>query len=118
MRLLRLNPRPSCQWFEMNVRDRWRLASFTRLPKPNRRLRRPLVLERLPNRGGGRPHYGLTLATLVIAVQHDVHTSTTTVTWILTGYLLSACVATPILSRFGDMFGKARMAQQSSPNSA
>jgi MFS family permease len=96
------------------------------LATPASRLRRPLVLDRLPNRGGRRPHYGLTFATLVMAVlayalmqslvapallsiQHDVHTSTTTVTWLLSGYLLSACVATPILSRFGDMFGKRRM---------
>ena len=93
---------------------------------PASRLRRPLVLERLPHRGDRRPHYGLTFATLVVAVlayslmqslvapallsiQHDVNTTTTTVTWLLTGYLLSACVATPILSRFGDMFGKRRM---------
>ncbi len=35
-----------------------------------------------------------------------LHTSQSTVTWVLTAYLLSASVATPILGRLGDMFGK------------
>jgi EmrB/QacA subfamily drug resistance transporter len=43
------------------------------------------------------------------AIQHSLHTTPGAVTWVLTAYLLSACVATPILGRLGDMFGKARM---------
>jgi predicted MFS family arabinose efflux permease len=39
-------------------------------------------------------------------IQHDLHTSETGVAWLLTGYLLSASVATAILGRLGDMFGK------------
>jgi EmrB/QacA subfamily drug resistance transporter len=42
-------------------------------------------------------------------IQHDLHTSTTTVTYVLTVYLLTASVATPIVGRLGDMFGKERM---------
>jgi EmrB/QacA subfamily drug resistance transporter len=42
-------------------------------------------------------------------IQHDLHTSTSTVTFILTAYLLVASVATPIVGRLGDMFGKERM---------
>ncbi|WP_131764945.1 MFS transporter [Candidatus Protofrankia californiensis] len=42
-------------------------------------------------------------------VQEDLHTSQATVTWVLTAYLLSASVATPILGRLGDMFGKKKM---------
>ncbi len=38
-----------------------------------------------------------------------LHTSTTGVTWTLTGYLLAAAVATPLFGRLGDMFGKRRM---------
>ena len=38
-----------------------------------------------------------------------LHTSQSTVTWVLTAYLLSASVATPILGRLGDMFGKKRV---------
>jgi EmrB/QacA subfamily drug resistance transporter len=39
-------------------------------------------------------------------IQHALHTSETGVTWLLTGYLLSASVGTAILGRLGDMFGK------------
>src|SRR5437667_5851169 len=73
-----------------------------------------------------RPHYNLTFAILAISgiafallqslvapalrtIQTDLHTTTTTVAWVFTGYLLSASVATPIVGRFGDMFGKKRM---------
>src|ERR1700722_7506644 len=42
-------------------------------------------------------------------IQHSLHTSQSTVTWVLTAYLLSASIATPILGRLGDMAGKERM---------
>ena len=42
-------------------------------------------------------------------IQHELHTSQSTVTWVLTAYLLSASIATPILGRLGDMVGKERM---------
>jgi EmrB/QacA subfamily drug resistance transporter len=42
----------------------------------------------------------------LLTIQHDVHTTTTAVSWLLSGYLLVAAVAAPILSRFGDIFGK------------
>ena len=42
-------------------------------------------------------------------IQRTLHTSTTSVTWVLTIYLLSASIATPIVGRFGDMFGKERV---------
>ena len=42
-------------------------------------------------------------------IQHALHTSQGAVTWVLTAYLLSASIFTPILGRFGDMFGKERM---------
>jgi EmrB/QacA subfamily drug resistance transporter len=42
-------------------------------------------------------------------IQHDLHTSQSTVTWVLTAYLLSASISTPILGRVGDMVGKERM---------
>jgi EmrB/QacA subfamily drug resistance transporter len=73
-----------------------------------------------------RQHYGLTLAVLVVSalayalsqtlvapalpeIQRQLHTSTTSVTYVLTVYLLTASVATPIMGRLGDMFGKERM---------
>ena len=42
-------------------------------------------------------------------IQHELHTSQSTVTWVLTAYLLSASIATPILGRVGDMIGKQHM---------
>ncbi len=42
-------------------------------------------------------------------IQHDVGASVTGVTWLLTGYLLSASVATSILGRLGDMYGKEKL---------
>jgi EmrB/QacA subfamily drug resistance transporter len=78
-----------------------------------------------PASDGHRQHYGVTFAVLALAgiafallqsavapalpvIQHALHTSTTTVAWVLTAYLLSATVLTPIIGRLGDMFGKER----------
>ena len=53
------------------------------------------------------------LQSLVIPVlgtiQAGLHTSQNSVTWVLTAYLLSASIFTPIMGRLGDMFGKERM---------
>ncbi|MEA2425400.1 MAG: hypothetical protein QOH13_1810 [Thermoleophilaceae bacterium] len=76
--------------------------------------------------GAPRQHYNVTFAVLALAgisfallqslvapalpdIQHELHTTTSAVAWVLTAYLLSASVATPILGRLGDMFGKERM---------
>ncbi len=73
-----------------------------------------------------RIHYGATFAVLataalafsllqsliipaIPALEHTLHTSTSGATWLLTGYLLSAAIATPILGRKGDMIGKEKM---------
>jgi len=73
-----------------------------------------------------RQHYSLTLAALAVSalayalmqtmvapalpqIQRDLNTSTTSVTWVLTVYLLAASVATPVLGRLGDIFGKERV---------
>jgi EmrB/QacA subfamily drug resistance transporter len=42
-------------------------------------------------------------------IQHDLHTSETGVTWLLTGFLLSASVGTAIIGKLGDLYGKRRM---------
>src|ERR1700678_4209448 len=53
------------------------------------------------------------LQSLVIPVlptiQAGLHTSQNTVTWVLTAYLLSASIFTPIMGRLGDRHGKERM---------
>ncbi|MFI8086225.1 MFS transporter [Kitasatospora sp. NPDC086009] len=41
-------------------------------------------------------------------VQHAMNTSQATVTWVMTAYLLSASIFTPILGRVGDLVGKKR----------
>ena len=70
-----------------------------------------------------RPHYQVTFAILAVGigayallqslvipvlstVQVELHTSQSAVTWVLTAYLLSASVMTPILGRVGDIYGK------------
>src|SRR5713226_6060059 len=75
---------------------------------------------------GERQHYNVTLAALTLAgiayalqqtmvvpalpaLQRDLHTSTTWVTWLLTGFLLVSAVATPILGKLGDQHGKERL---------
>src|SRR6476469_4632858 len=42
-------------------------------------------------------------------IEAALHTDQATVTWVLTAYLLSASVFTPIIGRVGDMVGKERM---------
>ena len=73
-----------------------------------------------------RSHYQVTFAVLAVSVaafamlqslvtpvlaeiQTDLHTDQTTVTWVLTAYLLSASVFTPIMGRIADKVGKERM---------
>jgi len=41
--------------------------------------------------------------------QRSLHTSETGVTWLLTGFLLSASVGTAIIGKLGDMYGKKRL---------
>ncbi|MDO8211138.1 MFS transporter [Conexibacter sp. CPCC 206217] len=73
-----------------------------------------------------RQHYGLTFAVLAIAglayalmsamvapalpdIQRELGASPTGVAWVLTAFLLSTSIFTPIAGRLGDMFGKERM---------
>jgi EmrB/QacA subfamily drug resistance transporter len=72
-----------------------------------------------------RQHYNITFTLLAVAavayallqslvapalltIQEDLGTTATGAAWILTAYLLSASVLTPIAGRLGDMFGKKR----------
>jgi EmrB/QacA subfamily drug resistance transporter len=73
-----------------------------------------------------RQHYNVTLAILTVAgtayalqqtmvipalpaLQRELHTTTTWVTWVLTALLLVASVSTPILGKLGDQYGKERL---------
>jgi EmrB/QacA subfamily drug resistance transporter len=74
----------------------------------------------------GRQHYGVTLAVLAVAamsfallqtmvapalpdMQQALNVSTSSITWVLTIYLLTASIATPIFGRLGDIYGKEHM---------
>lgn len=48
------------------------------------------------------------IAPALPTVQHALHTSQSTATWVMTAYLLSASVFTPILGRVGDLAGRKR----------
>ena len=76
--------------------------------------------------GSGEVHPNVILSVLLLAglayavlssavipalptIQRDLHTTETGVTWVLTGFLLSASVGTSIIGRLGDMYGKERL---------
>ena len=76
--------------------------------------------------GGARQHYEVTFALLALVaisyallqslvapalpdIQHALHTSVNSVSWVLTAYLLSASIATPLIGRLGDIHGKERL---------
>ena len=42
-------------------------------------------------------------------MQHELHTTETGITWLLTAYLLAASVGTAIIGRLGDMYGKEKL---------
>ncbi len=46
---------------------------------------------------------------VLATIEHELDTDQATVTWVLTAYLLSASIATPLLGRVGDVVGKTRM---------
>ncbi|MDO0938426.1 MFS transporter [Streptomyces sp. DG2A-72] len=48
------------------------------------------------------------IAPALPTVQHALDTSQATATWVMTAYLLSASIFTPILGRVGDLIGKKR----------
>ncbi|GAA3052846.1 MFS transporter [Streptomyces glomeratus] len=48
------------------------------------------------------------IAPALPTVQHALHASQSTATWVMTAYLLSASVFTPILGRIGDLVGRKR----------
>ncbi|SBV24804.1 Major Facilitator Superfamily protein [Micromonospora krabiensis] len=49
------------------------------------------------------------LTPVLPALQQELHTSPTLVTWVMTAFLLSASVATPVIGRLGDRHGKDRL---------
>jgi predicted MFS family arabinose efflux permease len=73
-----------------------------------------------------RQHHNVTLGILILAgisialqqtmvvpalpvLEREFDATTAWATWLLTGFLLSASVATPLLGRLGDQYGKERL---------
>ena len=50
-----------------------------------------------------------TLVPALAELMHEFNTDASGIAWVLTGYLISAAVFTPIFGRLGDMFGKRRL---------
>jgi MFS family permease len=84
------------------------------------------VLRPARSAGEERQHYNVTLAVLTFAgiafalqqtmiipalpiLQREFDTSAAWAAWLLTGFLLSASVSTPLLGKLGDQYGKERM---------
>jgi EmrB/QacA subfamily drug resistance transporter len=90
-------------------------------------MRKPFpVLSSVVREAGRRADYRVTFVVLCLGVgsfsllqsmvnpvlptiESALHTDQSTVTWVLTAYLLSASVCTPIIGRVGDKVGKERM---------
>src|ERR1700712_4301662 len=87
---------------------------------------RPAVLQLVVARTVRRADYRVTFVVLCLGVgsfsllqsmvnpvlptiEAALHTDQATVTWVLTAYLLSASIFTPIVGRIGDKVGKERM---------
>jgi MFS family permease len=77
-----------------------------------------------PHLSGARPNGTLAVLTIsafvysmlqslvvpaLTTIQADIGASETAATWIVTAFLLSSSIATPILGRLGDMFGRGQM---------
>jgi EmrB/QacA subfamily drug resistance transporter len=70
----------------------------------------PTVRKLLPLAGAGLA-YALAQTMVIPALpelQHDLHADPTDATWLLTAFLLTSSVATPLFGRLGDMHGKER----------
>ncbi|MFG3205066.1 MFS transporter [Streptomyces sp. NPDC048192] len=79
------------------------------------------TIDQPPRRAGGAVVPVLAFAGIVVAVMQTLlvpvikdlpqllHTAPSNATWVLTSTLLSGAVATPIMGRLGDLYGKRRM---------
>src|SRR6059058_373397 len=82
------------------------------MPPPADAHPRPHPMRSLLILGVAALSFALAQTSLVPAIEdliNSFHTDAAGVAWTLTGYLLAAAVATPLLGRFGDMFGNRRI---------
>ncbi|HWF50360.1 MAG TPA: MFS transporter [Solirubrobacteraceae bacterium] len=76
---------------------------------PAQRIHPNAILAVLALAGAAYAALSSTVVPALPSIQHALHTNENGVTWLLTGYLLSASVGTSILGRLGDMYGKERV---------
>ncbi|MFJ3867589.1 MFS transporter [Streptomyces nigra] len=76
------------------------------MPRPLSSLR--LILAVLAGAAGVFAMLQSLISPVLPTIQADLGTSRSTVTWVLTAWLMSASVATPLLGRLGDSLGKRR----------
>lgn len=76
--------------------------------EPAGRLHPNLIFAFLATAGATAAMLQSLVAPALMTIVRELNTTTTAGTWILTSYLLSMSVATPIAGRLGDMFGKRR----------
>src|SRR3954447_9808535 len=121
--------RRACRW-RGRVRAFPHVLKTPRLPSASRATRREMEpgtdTHSEVHDGVERQHPGVTFAVLALGgvsyallqslvapalpdIQHALHTSEASVSWVLTSYLLSASIATPIIGRLGDIHGKERL---------
>jgi MFS family permease len=79
------------------------MAAATHRPQPN------LILAVLALGGLAYAMLSSSVVPALPTMQRALHTNETGITWLLTGYLLSASVGTAIIGRLGDMYGKERL---------
>ena len=103
-------PPSGCTWRPSLGRNGHSATSNARWPPPSPERTHPNVTLAVLALGGLA--YAM-LSSLVVpalpTMQHDLGTTETGITWLLTGYLLAASVGTSILGRLGDMYGKERL---------
>jgi EmrB/QacA subfamily drug resistance transporter len=86
------------------------LIRGSNLTEPHsKRVHPTVILSVLALAGAAYAALSSTVIPALPSIQHSLHASENGVTWLLTGYLLSASVGTSILGRLGDMYGKERM---------
>ena len=93
----------------MSVSASGRLEAATDTAAPHRRASPGATLAVLATAGLAYALLQSLVSPALTTIQGELGASESGVAWILTGYLLSAAIATPILGRLGDIHGKRRV---------
>jgi EmrB/QacA subfamily drug resistance transporter len=104
------SPTASNQWVTSHVPHSPASSWDREVVTPRLRRARPTqTLVALVSAGFAYATLQTMVAPALPAIQHDLGASPATAAWVLTIYLLSASVATPVFGRLGDVLGKKRL---------